>query len=390
MPISVRAVVLLLCGAAPSVVGGRGAAEAAAGDVALDAFFKGAVVGIDGTKVRLRYDFSTKEQAADWPEGVAFRVPRDAGDSATVSEGRLAVRGSTGARHVAEWEGDVTVTARLVPDGTKDIGAVLSSPDQVEDYVVYTIAETFFHNWDKPGSGGDTGMMKFGKQYATADKPGLVGFRYLDYRRPTVDPAPGKPLAWAFGRKGGEVFLALDDLKLDSPEPGNKLKVLHVGFYAVKSAMTVDDIVIEGTLAPRYVAAKKLAMRTDKPLAAETTAGIDPAVAALVEGYAAGSESAVKVVGVVGDAARPEADRRAAADALKKGPRKALPAVVDLLYSPEVKIRTLGLEILKSLTGKTYGYDPKASEKARAAAVRRLNEDLSSKPELLQGSGSGG
>ncbi|MCC7139386.1 MAG: hypothetical protein IT460_13265 [Planctomycetes bacterium] len=368
----------------------RSTVAAPTGEVALDTFFHGTVIGLEGTKVRLRYDFSTKEQAADWPEGAGFRVPRDVGDSAGVAEGRLAVRGSTGTRHVAEWEGDITVTAKLIPDGVKDIGSVVTSPDQPEDYVLYSIGETYFHGWDHPGSGGDTGMMKFGKQYATADKPGLVGFRYLDYRRPPTDPTPGKPVVWSFGRKGAEVFLTLDDMKLDSPEPGNKLKVLQVGFYAVKSAMTVDDIVIEGTLSPRYLAAKKIALRTDKPIVAETGAGVDPAVRTLAEAYAAGKESAVKVVGVVGDAARPEGDRRAAADALKRGPRKALPAVIDLLYNAEPKIRTLGLEIVKSLTGKTYGYDPKASEKARAAAVRRLNDDIAANPALLQGNGGGG
>ena len=64
--------------------------------------------------------------------------------------------------------------------------------------------------------------------------------------------------------------------------------------------------------------------------------------------------------------------------------------MIDLLYNAEPKIRTLGLEIVKSLTGKTYGYDPKASEKARAAAVRRLNDDIAANPALLQGNGGGG
>ena len=34
-------------------------------DVALDAFFHGAVIGLEGTKIRLRYDFSNVDQKAD-------------------------------------------------------------------------------------------------------------------------------------------------------------------------------------------------------------------------------------------------------------------------------------------------------------------------------------
>ena len=48
-----------------------------AGDVALDTFFHGAVIGLDGTKVRLRYDFSTPDQRKDWVDGVSWNVPKD-------------------------------------------------------------------------------------------------------------------------------------------------------------------------------------------------------------------------------------------------------------------------------------------------------------------------
>ena len=137
-----------------------------AGDVALDTFFHGAVIGLDGTKVRLRYDFSTPDQRKDWVDGVSWNVPKDPGDGIEMVEGRLSIRGSTGVHHVAEWEGDLSVTCRMIPDGTKDIGAFLTSEDASSDYVSFTIGETYWHAWDNK-AGGETGMMKFGKQYAT-------------------------------------------------------------------------------------------------------------------------------------------------------------------------------------------------------------------------------
>ena len=43
---------------------------------------------------------------------------------------------------------------------------------------------------------------------------------------------------------------------------------------------------------------------------------------------------------------RADGDRQAAATALKAGPRKAVNAVVDLLYSPDAKVRAAGIEIV--------------------------------------------
>jgi hypothetical protein len=361
--------------------------DVAAGDeVTLDNFFHGAVVGLDGTKVRLRYDFSTKDQAKDWPEGVVFRLIREAGDNVGLAEGRLAVHGSTGVHHIGEWEGDLSVTAKLIPDGTIDIGSWLGSNDQPDDCVTYTIGEKYFHGWDNK-SGGDTGMMKFGRQYSATSKGGFVGFRYLQFRKPTKDPVAGKPVAWSFGRKGGKVFLTMDDLDLESTEPPNQLKSLTTGFYAVKSSLWVDDIVLEGTLSAKFLANKKIALRTERPIFAEGDVGIDPAVQAEIDAYKKSPTSAAKLVQIIGDAARPEPDRAAAAAAIKAGPRKALQNAIELLYSTDAKIRQAGLDIVKSMTGKSYGYDPRASEKARGLAVRRLNEDIAAHPELLQGGG---
>jgi len=364
-----------------------GADAPAAGETALDRFFRGTIVGLEGSKVRIRYDFSNPEQMKDWVEGVPWNIVKNPGDGAGISEGRLNVRGNAGAHHVGEWEGDLLVTCKLIPDGTKDMGSYVSSPDQANDYISYTIAEYYFHGWDHEGSGGDTGMMKFGKQFSAVQNGGFTGFRYLAFRRPPADPTPGKAVLWSFGRKGEKLTLGYDDMKLESVEPGIRLKVMRAGFYSIQSSISVDDVVIEGTLAPRYLAARKIALRTERPIVAEVAAGIDPAVQTLITAYGLAKESASKLVQVVGDPSRAEGDRAAAAAALKAGPRKALPAIIDLLYSPDPKIRASGLEIVKAMTGKTYGYDPRAGEKARGGAVAKLNEDIKIHPELLQGNG---
>jgi hypothetical protein len=363
------------------------AAPPATAETPLDLFFRGAVVGLEGTKVRLRYDFSSPEQMKDWVEAVPFQVLKDRGDAASVSEGRLAVRGSTGARHAAEWEGDLRVTCRLIPDGTKDFGSFVASADTATDYLTYSIGETFFHAWDNH-AGGDTGMMKFGAQFSDFKTGGYTGFRYMAARMPKEPTKPGKPIAFAFGRKGENAFLVAGDIDLDAFEPGNKMRHVFLGFYAIKSAVAVDDVTIEGTLAARWLEQKRVALKTSKPIVAEAPAAeVDPAVTAAVEAYKAGKDSPTRLVDFVKDVARPEADRKAAAAALKKGPRSAVNAVVDLLYNPDEKVRAAGIDVVKGLLGKTYGYDPKAGEKARSAAIKRMRKDLEEHPELLQGTG---
>ena len=376
-------------GASPARAGDPPAAPAGKGPVALDEFFHGEVIGLDGTKVRLRYDFGAADQRKDWTDWTPWSAPKDAGDAVTLADGRLSFRGSVGARHVGEWEGDVSVTCRMIPDGVKDIGSYLGSDQMIDDYASFTIAETFFHGYDKK-PGGDTGIMKFGKQFALSKTGGFIGFRYLSFRKPPTDPVPGKAASYGFGRQGEKYFLAFEDMKLESNEPPPRLRGVVAGFYAVKSSMAVDDVVIEGALTPRWLAAKGVALRSSKPIAGggAAAAAIEPATAALLAAYRQGTEGPLKLVDLVMDGARPDADRAAAAEALKKGPKKALRAVVDLLYSPDVKVRTTGLDVIKTLTGgKTYGYDPKAADKARGAAVQRFTKDLADHPEMLEGTG---
>src|SRR5262245_112210 len=151
----------ILCLAASSAAG---ASPARAGDPpptpappapnkALDDFFRGEVIGLDGNKVKLRYDFATEDQRKDWLDFVPWAIDKAAGDGVSLADGRLAMRGNAGARHVAEFEGDLQVTCRLIPDGVKDIGSYLSSDDLPSDYASFTIAETYFHGWDKKAGG---------------------------------------------------------------------------------------------------------------------------------------------------------------------------------------------------------------------------------------------
>lgn len=353
---------------------------------ALDAFFKGQVVALGKDKVvTLRYDFSSEEQLKDWRQGVPWPIAVEKGEAMSWFDSRMEIKGSTGARHLAEWSGDIWVTATLTLDSDRDLGGFLVPADEGDSYASFTVCEAYFHAWDKK-SGDQHSIIKFGKQWQETGGD-FIGFRYVSGRVPPVPVKPGDVVAFAFGIEKGKLGLNVGDLEQRGADPspvGKKFKHHRPGFYAIKGRMLVDNVTITGRLSEEWLAAEKVALRTDKPLAA-AAGGLDPAVQALVSGYAAGTAPAADLVKGLADAGTPKPAREALAEALSAGPKKAVKDVLDLLYRPDVESRTYGAGIVKRLLGKDYGYQPKAGEEQRSEAIRRLNEDIKKNPALLNG-----
>lgn len=373
---------MLLLVTLPRLGAARGDGEAG---TPLDRFFKGQVVALKGKDLSLRYDFSTKAQLDDWKEGVPWPITKEAGQAIGWFDERLEVKGSTGARHVAEWAGDIWITCTLTLDNDKDLGAFVNPADEGDSYVSYTLNETFFHSWDNK-TGGQHSILKFGKQFreagATKD---FIGFRYIVSRPPSTPIKAGDVVPFGFGIEKGKLGLDVPEFQLRGKDIGKALKQHRPGFYAVRGRMLVDNVLITGRLSDEYVAVEKLALRTEKPLADPALAGSDPAVVALVEGYKAGRTPASELVRGVGDVAQAKLARDALAGALASGPRRAVKDVIDLLYRPDVESRAYGSDIVKRLLGKDYGYVPKASEEQRSEAIRRILDDLKKNPALLDG-----
>jgi hypothetical protein len=376
----VAALAGVVLGAAPAA---RGEGEARA----LDAFFKGHVVALTKDKVvTLRYDFASKEQLADWKQGVPWPIAVEKDELMGWFDARLEIKGSTGARHLAEWSGDIWVTATLTLDSDRDLGAYLNPADEGDSYASFTLGEAYFHAWDKK-DGGQHSIIKFGKQWQETGGD-FIGFRYVSGRPPSVPIKPGDVVPFAFGIEKGKLALQAGEITLRGADPspaGKRFKQHRPGFYAIKGRMLVDNVTITGRLSEEWLAAEKVALRTDKPLADAPGGALDPAVQALVTGYAAGTSAAADLVKGVGDAGAPKPARDALAEALSAGPRKAVKDVVDLLYGTDVESRTYGAGIVKRLLGKDYGYQPKAGEEQRSEAIRRLNEDIKKNPALLSG-----
>ncbi len=347
---------------------------------ALDTFFKGRITRFDAKTLTLHYDFSKKEQMEDWPAGIPFPIEKLPDQDVRWFDERLEVRGNTGAGHLAVWRGDIEVRCHITPDAEKDLGGYLVPSPESDDLATFTLAETYFHGWDKH-SGGQLSILKFGKQWrergSSAD---FIGFRYVADRPLDPPMQVGHAVDMMYGIKGGKLVLQVGDVDLAGRDIGTKFKNERPGFYTVKGRMLVDDVDITGRLDPAWMKAHDLAWRLETPL---TAVAADPEAEKAIEAYGKGQAAAADIVKIVGDLSRPEPVRQAAAEALGKGPKKAVPATLDLLYHADPDVRSLGIGIVKALLGKDYGYKATGSESSRSVAIRRLNEDLKDHPELL-------
>ncbi len=364
---------LLLASGLPALADGDGRP--------LDQAFRGRIAAFDGKTITLVYDFSKKEQLADWTEGVPFPIDKEPGQSIRWFDNQLEIQGNTGVRHIARWTGDVEISFTVTPDGEKDIGAFLVPVPEEPDIATFTLCESYFHGWDGD-PGGKHSIIKFGKQWresgSTSD---YTGFRYVA-RRPPADPiVPGRKIRFTYGVHRGKLFLQLADFELKGKDLGKRLKVLTPGFYTVGARALFDEVQIRGRLDKAWLREKGFELRVIGPV---VPVGVDGETASLVAAYAAGEVAASKVAAVLTDDAKADEAREAAAAALEAGPKKAVSAMLDLLYSGDVEVRAFGIRVVKSLLGKDYGFKPKGKEATRSAAIRKLTQDLRDNPDLLE------
>jgi hypothetical protein len=382
-----RAVALLGFVLLPGIVASLGAAAPAeaAGGVALDTYFQGRVTALDGKTVTLLYDFRKPEQAGDWVDRVPYRVPRREGQGIKWFDQKLEIMGNAGARHKAEWMGDVVVTATFVPDMEKDFGGYLQPVTETEDFATFTFVETFFHAWDNQ-PGGTNSIIKFGAQWREGDSAeSFIGFRYGPRKPPKKKPVRGEPIRASFGLKGRKLVFTLPEYEMKGPDAGKPLKRFYVGLYAINGRLLLDNIEITGRLATDWLEREKIELRTEQPIGAAADEGVDAETQALMDKHKEGKSLATaQLVELLKDESRSDAVRWAIVACLSAGPKKAVPTLIPLLYHEDVKVREYGIGIVKALLGKSYGYKAGGSPKSRSKAVQKLNDDLKNNPGLLE------
>ena len=359
-------------------------APAHAADKTLDQVFKGKV-SIDAKKkiVTLRYDFRDKEQLKDWADGAPLRIMGEVADQKFGwFDGKLQIPGTRSVHHKAVFTGDVSVTATYRPDSTQDVGCWIGPSDDANDYCTFTLTEHYFHRWNGK-AGGLHSIIQFGDQWREGNSGSdFVGFRYIDRRPPPQPLVPGRAVTFTGSWKKGKFHFDLGDkFALKGKPLGRKLKDVKVGFYTVVKRVLIDDIVITGKLAPKWLSDNgvKLEIGEDQGLG-----GLPADVQMLINSHSAGKViSTAKLVSRLANGGDDAEVRAGIVNALSTGPKKAARQVTELLYNPELSVRSEGIGIIKALLGKTYGYKAKAKEPRRRAAIQKMTEAWDKNPKLL-------
>ncbi|MCB9900128.1 MAG: hypothetical protein H6826_02150 [Planctomycetes bacterium] len=373
----------LLVLALPLLVAAAGvfvAREARAADKTLDQQFAGRVSVDKKGVVTLRYDFRDQAQLADWETGAPFRIYGEKlDDEIGWFDGHLDIPSKKGARLKAAFTGDVTMEAKLRVEAWSDLGAWFAPADGAHDYVIYTLVERYFHKWDAGQTGGQHSIIQFGDQWREGDVPeDFVGFRYISRRPANVEHKAGElvPLVARWVKNHFEMA-GPDGLELEGKPKGPKLGNLVAGFYTAEGRLRVDEVVITGRLSPAWLKEKGVRLELSPD------AGRDPALAGEMEAHAGGDSKATRaLVARLRDPSLEEAVRTSIEEALSKGPKRAVSAALDLLYDGSVEARTSGIAIVKAHMGKDFGYNPKANESRREAALKKITDAIQKDPEL--------
>ncbi|MDJ0974900.1 MAG: hypothetical protein QNJ98_10610, partial [Planctomycetota bacterium] len=244
-----RIVTFVVLGSLLALAAGPVADEAEARDKkTLDEFFNGQIVALEGKQVTIRYDFRKKDQAKDFTDSVPWPITKRKDQRVKWFDEKLEVVGNSGARHIAEWKGNVMVKVRVHFDHDKDIGAWMSPINGANDYATFTFREFFFHNWNKK-TGGQDSIIKFGNQWREkGSSDDYIGFRYIARRPPKVVPSAGETKDMTFGIQKGKLLMTTKEFELKGKDRGKKLKKYFIGFYAIKGRALFDNIEITGTI----------------------------------------------------------------------------------------------------------------------------------------------
>lgn len=361
------------------------AAEASGGK-ALDEYFKGKVTALDVEKklVTLRYDFRSKAQVKDWVDRVPFRIKPRKGQRMKWFDDKLEIIGNSGARHKAEWINEVMITATFIPDLEKDFGGFLSPVSETEDFALFSFVETHFHAFDKQ-AGGTNSIIKFGPQWNEADGEEFTGFRYGPRRQPKPKIVVGKAMPATFGLQKKRLIFRLPEYELKKKDWGKKLKRMHLGFYALKGRLLLDNIEITGQLASDWMQRENVELRTAKPITAAGEGALDAETQKLMEEHTGGRGKATRqLLALIKDETSPQIVDPVLA-CLSAGPKRTAQFAIDLLYHASAEVRQRGITIIEAHLGSSYGYKAKSSEKSRSSAIQKLQKAIQGDPKLLEG-----
>lgn len=364
---------------------------AAKGLVAVDAYFRGKVVRVEGRTIELAYDFESADQMRDFEPSLPFRAIRSIAWSQ--KNGRAAVTGTGSLRHSAVFSGPVALSGAFTPRRPRDFGFAITEDRESEVFTLYCVYDRYFSAGDNVHVPQNM-IIKFIPRDPKVNKDGWQDWRYCGSRGQDPEIAVGRTYKVSAARDGIESSMRIDDWESKGREAGRDLTAQRVGIYGYDAQFDVDDLRIRGTLDPEWVARTKLDLAGWKPPVPPPAAngGADPAspavsdaaaerIRAKIAAYPAETKPPA-LAAMLRDASIPVPLRAEAAERAKAvGSKRIVPFLVDGLYAADADARRLSADVVKSLLGKNFGYRHDAAEEARKKAIQGLNDYLQKHPE---------
>jgi len=295
------------------------------------------------------------------------------------------MKGTGAIHHRATFRDKVALEFDMVPASDRDMGGVVSEDAESEQYVLYSVNDLYFQKFDG-GRKPQHMVTRFGV-VDPSEPAGNKVFRYVARgQKPEVRTHQSMHLI--VEKEGKEDTFTIVDTVYKGREPGRTLSELHVGFYVVKSSAAFTGVTIRGRLSPKWLEKAKVSLTLSEPLPQVGPSEADLNAQKVVGRFDVGTADALDVLEVIANAEVSFAIRESGAQALiAAGDKKLVPKVVGLLYADNVETRTLGRDLVRGLTNKNFGYDPKADEEKRSKGIQKIIQYIQKNPKLFGDAG---
>lgn len=345
----------------------------------LDQVLKGQIVALDGDEVEIRYDLTDDAQLSDWVQFRPFKV--DGKLELSIVNKSFKLKGTGALHHIATFRDKVALEFDLIPASDRDIGAVISEDASSEQYVLYSVNDLYFQKFDG-GRKPQHMVTRFGV-VDPSEPAGNKVFRYVA-RGTKPEIKTHQKMHLLVEKEGKEDTFTIEDAVYKGREPGRTLSELHAGFYVVKSSAMFTAITIRGRLSPKWLEKAKVSLKLSEPLPQVGPSEADLNAQKIIGRFDVGTADGLDVLDVIGNTEVSFDIRESGANAvIAAGDKKLVPKVIGLLYADNVETRSLGKSLVRGLTNKNFGYDPKGDEDKRSKAIQKIIQYIQKNPKLF-------
>ncbi len=350
---------------------------------ALNKAFKGKIVKIKKKRVTIYYDFEDPDQLLDFEDARPPRLLDATQNKAFIQGGRLVLEGSTSIRHKLEGTEELRAKFYVRVGQQHNVGTVFTESVLSDFYIVLNLFDQRFY---KNGNMLLAGCGLHEDEGAQDLSSGKVNWRDIFSSNLKKKVKVGQPVEVEVAKHGHKEYARVADVEGKGSSKGKTkpMKAYKFGLWVHGSRATFDDLTITFQLTDEFLDFHDLKaaiaddwedVATSGPLAG--VKGVPPRIRTHIEQYAEGGGEAKNIVPVLMRTGLSKKCRKIAADILaQRADPKAIPLVIDALYSKDKEARRLAIFVVKSIVGKDFGYRPTGSDKKRSEAMQKLNAHL--------------